>query len=367
MSNTVEKIKKEPLWRVVKKSELSAGKTIGLTLLALLLALVAGGIFIWAIGQNPFKVYGAIVQGAWRSKLAIKGTIKIAIPLLIASLGITPAFQMKFWNIGAEGQIIMGGIFASYFALFFDHLPHGVLLLIMLIAGMVGGGLWGLIPAYFKTKFGTNETLFTLMLNYIALYTIKLLTEGPWRDPESSGFPKIASFIENARLDQIFGIHAGWLIGLILVIVVFIYTRYTKHGYEISVVGESMNTARYAGMNVKKIVMRTMFLSGAICGIAGMTQVSGAAYTLGEGVAGGVGFTAITVAWLSKLNPVVILIVTVLFSMLEKGCSVMQSTFGLSAAASGILQGVILFFVLAFDFFTRYRFILRKGRKVNAN
>lgn len=363
MSNTVEKIKKEPLLRVVKKTELSAGKTIGLTLLALLLAIVAGGLFILAIGHNPFKIYGTIVQGAWRSKLAIKGTIKIAIPLLIASLGITPAFQMKFWNIGAEGQIIMGGIFASYFALFFDQLPHGLLLLIMFIAGMLGGGLWGLIPAYFKTKFGTNETLFTLMLNYIALYTIKFLTEGPWRDPESSGFPKIASFIENARLDQIFGVHAGWLIGLVLVIVVFVYLKFTKHGYEISVVGESVNTARYAGMNVRKIMMRTMFISGAICGIAGMTQVSGAAYTLGEGVAGGVGFTAITVAWLSKLNPVVILVVTVLFSMLEKGCSVMQSTFGLSAAASGILQGIILFFVLAFDFFTRYRFVLRKGRK----
>jgi simple sugar transport system permease protein len=362
MSNSI-KAKKEPLLRIIKKTEVSVTKSLGLTLLALILAIIAGGIFILAIGQNPFKIYAAIVQGAWRSKLAIKGTIKIAIPLLIASLGITPAFQMKFWNIGAEGQIIMGGIFASYFALFFDHLPHGVLLLLMFVAGMIGGGLWGLVPAYFKTKFGTNETLFTLMLNYIALYTIRYLTEGPWHDPESSGFPKIASFIENARLDQIFGVHAGWLIGLVLVVVVFIYIRFTKHGYEISVVGESVNTARYAGMNVKKIMMRTMFISGAICGIAGMTQVSGAAYTLGEGVAGGVGFTAITVAWLSKLNPVVILVVTVLFSMLEKGCSVMQSAYGLSAAASGILQGIILFFVLAFDFFTRYQFIIRKGRK----
>jgi simple sugar transport system permease protein len=234
----------------------------------------------------------------------------------------------------------------------------------MFAAGMVGGGLWGLIPAYFKTKFGTNETLFTLMLNYIALYMIKYLTEGPWRDPASSGFPKIASFTENARLDQIYGVHAGWLIGLILVVIVYVYIKFTKKGYEISVVGESINTARYAGMNVKKIVMRTMFLSGAICGIAGMTQVSGAAYTLGEGIAGGVGFTAIIVAWLSKLNPVIILIVTVLFSMLEKGCSVMQSTFGLSSSASEILQGIILFFILGFDFFTRYRFVFRKGRKV---
>ncbi|MDD3172902.1 MAG: ABC transporter permease [Herbinix sp.] len=363
MTDVNVKSKQGPLLRVVKKSEISFGKTLALSLLALIAAIVAGGIFIFAIGQNPFKVYATIVQGAWRSKIAIKGTIKIAIPLLIAALGITPAFQMKFWNIGAEGQIIMGGIFATYFALFCYDLPHWLLLILMFVAGMVGGGLWGLIPAYFKTKFGTNETLFTLMLNYIALYIIKYLTEGPWRDPASSGFPKIASFEKNARLDQIFGIHAGWLIGLILVVVVFIYMKYSKQGYEISVVGESVNTARYAGMNVKKIVMRTMFISGAICGIAGMTQVSGAAYTLGEGVAGGVGFTAITVAWLSKLNPVIILIVAVLFSVLDKGCSVMQSTFGLSAAASGILQGIILFFILGFDFFTRYRFVFRKGRK----
>ncbi len=363
MTDHVVKTKHEPFIRVVKKAEISFGKNLALSLMAFVAAIIAGGIFILAIGQNPFEVYSTIVDGAWRSSLAIKGTIKIAIPLLIAAIGITPAFKMKFWNIGAEGQIIMGGIFATFFALYFDHLPHILLLLIMFIAGVIGGGIWGLIPAYFKTKFGTNETLFTLMLNYIALYSIKFLTEGPWRDPSSSGFPKIASFEKNARLDQIFGVHAGWVIGLVLVVVLFIYLKYSKQGYEISVVGESVNTARYAGMNVKKIVLRTMFLSGAICGIAGMTQVSGAAYTLGEGVAGGVGFTAITVAWLSKLNPAVILIVTILFSMLDKGCSVMQSTFGLSSAVSGILQGIILFFILGFDFFTRYRFVFRKGRK----
>ena len=357
------KTRREPLFRVVKKTEVSRGKTLLLSLLAFIVAIIAGGIFILAIGYNPFKVYATILQGAWRSKIAAKGTIKIAIPLLIASLGITPAFQMKFWNIGAEGQIIMGGIFATYFALFWSGLPHGLLLVLMFTAGAVGGGLWGLIPAYFKTKYGTNETLFTLMLNYIALYLIKYLTEGPWRDPESSGFPKIATFVKNARLDNIFEVHAGWLIGLALVVFIFIYLKFTKHGYEISVVGESTNTARYAGMNVKKIIIRTMFLSGAICGIAGMSQVSGAAYTLGEGIAGGVGFTAIIVAWLAQLNPIIILVVTMLFSILEKGCSVMQSTYGLSSAVSSVLQGVILFFILGFDFFTRYRFVLcnKKG------
>ncbi len=357
------KTKPEPLIRIAKKAELSLGKTIALSLIAMLAAIIAGGIFILAIGQNPFEIYATIVKGAFRSELAAKGTIKLAIPLLIAALGITPAFQMKFWNIGAEGQIIMGGIFATYFALYYDNLPHGLLLLLMFLAGAVGGGLWGLIPAYFKTKYGTNETLFTLMLNYIALYLIKYVVEGPWRDPSSSGFPKIATFSKNARLDQILGVHAGWLIGLILVIVLFIYLKFTKQGYEISVVGESVNTARYAGMNVKKIILRTMFISGAICGIAGMTQVTGAAFTLGEGVAGGVGFTAIAVAWLSKLNPPIILVVTLLFSMLDKGCSVMQSTFGLSSAVSGILQGIILFFILGFDFFNRYHFVFRKGGK----
>jgi len=357
------RIKKDPILRVIKKTETSFSKTLTLSLIAVVMAIVAGGIFILAIGHNPFKVYQTIVKGAFRSEIAIKATIKIAIPLLIAALGITPAFQMKFWNIGAEGQIIMGAVFSTYFALFFNQLPHGLLIFLMFAAGIVGGGLWGLIPAYFKTKYGTNETLFTLMMNYIALYIIKYLTEGPWRDPASSGFPKIATFVPNARLDLFFGVHAGWLIALILVVLVFIYLKFTKHGYEISVVGESTNTARYAGMNVKKIVMRTMFISGAICGIAGMTQVTGAAYTLGEGITGGVGFTAIIVAWLARLNPIVILIVTILFSILDKGCNVMQSTFGISSAVSNILQGIILFFILGFDFFTRYQFVFRKGRK----
>jgi len=192
---------------------------------------------------------------------------------------------------------------------------------------------------------------------------IKYLTEGPWRDPSSSGFPKIASFDKNARLDLIFGVHAGWLIALILTLVMFIYLKYSKQGYEISVVGESVNTARYAGMNVKKIVMRTMFISGAICGMAGMIQVSGAAHTLGDGVAGGVGFTAIIVAWLARLNPLIILIVTMFFAILEKGSSVMQSSYGLSQSVSSILQGIILFTILGMDFFTRYRIVFRKVRK----
>ena len=297
--------------------------------------------------------------------MAIQATVKIMIPLLITSLGVALAFKMQFWNIGAEGQIIMGAIFATYFALFHADWPHWLLLAVMFLAGMAGGGLWALLPAVFKVKFNTNETLFTLMLNYIALNLIVFFRDGPWADPQSGGFPKIATFDANAQLNKVFGVQAGWIIGLVLVVVVYIYLRYTKQGYEISVVGISKPTARYAGMNVKKIVLRTMFASGAICGIAGMVQAAGSDATLATGVAGGVGFTAIIVAWLGQLNPVSILVVTALFSILEKGSSVVESSMGLSADCSDVLQGIILFFVLGCEFFIRYRFVTRKKGGAN--
>jgi simple sugar transport system permease protein len=253
----------------------------------------------------------------------------------------------------------MGAIFSSYFALFHNDWPHLLLLAVMFLAGFLGGGLWGLIPAYFKAKFNTNETLFTLMLNYIALHTISFLRDGPWKDPESSGFPKIARFVSNAQLNKVFGVQIGWMIGLVLVAIVFIYLKYTKQGYEISVVGESHSTAKYAGMNVQRIILRTMLLSGGIAGITGMVQSSGSDMTLAASVAGGVGFTAIIIAWLADLNPVSILVISFLFSVLEKGSSVMQSTYGLSAYSADVLQGIILFFVLGCEFFIRYKFIFR--------
>lgn len=354
---------KEPLVRIIKRTELSNNRIMQLRLLSVLLAIVAGGLFILFIGYNPFKVYATILSGAFRSKMAFQATVKIMIPLLISSLGITLAFKMQFWNIGAEGQIILGAIFSSYFALYHASLPHPVLMLLMFAAGIVGGGLWGLIPAIFKTKFGTNETLFTLMLNYIALHIISYLRDGPWADPQSGGFPKIARFEQNAHLDTLFGIQIGWVIALALVIFVFIYLKYTKKGYEISVVGESRMTAGYAGMNVRRITLLTMFLSGAVCGVAGVVQSAGSDMTLASSVAGGVGFTAIIVAWLAQLNAFGILLVSFLFSILEKGSAVMQSSFGLSTYSAAVLQGIILFFVLGCEFFVRYKFVLRGGAK----
>lgn len=352
-------MKKEPYLRIAKRNPLPVQKTVILYLAAILAAILAGGIFLLAVGCNPIEAYSKIIGGSLSNQKRIESTVVIAIPLVITSIGIMFAFKMKFWNIGAEGQIIMGGICASYFALFHSNMNHWALIGCMFLASIVGGGFWALIPAIFKVNFGTNETLFTLMLNYVALYLIQYLREGPWIDPTSQGFPKIASFVENARLDKVGGVYFGWIIALLLVVFGFIYMKYSKHGYEVSVVGESQNTARYAGMNVKRIVVRTMFISGAVCGIAGMCQVAGAHYTLGDSVAGGVGFTAIIVAWLACLNPFVIVIVSCLFAILEKGCGVMESTFAVSSEVSAVLQGLILFIILGFEFFKQYRIIFR--------
>ena len=357
MSNSTGNVQSEPFVRVVKRAELPAAKTTLLRLLAVLLSLIAGGVFIACVGQNPFVIYGTILSGAFRSVMAFQGTVKVMIPLLISSLGVTLAFKMKFWNIGAEGQIIFGATCATFFALFCSEMNHVLLIIVMFLAGFIGGGLWGLIPAVFKVKYNTNETLFTLMLNYIALHIVSYLRDGPWMDPESQGFPKIARFEKNASLDKLFGIQFGWLIALIVVALVFIYLKFCKQGYEISVVGESQDTARYAGMNVKRIILRTMFLSGGICGMAGMIQATGSDITLTTSVAGGVGFTAIIIAWLAQLNPISILVVSFLFSVLEKGSSVVQSNFGLSTDCADVLQGIILFFILGCEFFVRYRFV----------
>ena len=359
--------KKAPFVRIIKRSELSNRNRLWLQALSLAFALIAGGLFILFIGHNPLQIYSTMITGSFRNQMAIQATVRFTVPLLITTLGVTLAFKMQFWNIGAEGQVIMGAIFASYFALFHSNWPHLLLIAVMFVAGLVGGGLWGLIPCIFKVKFGTNETLFTLMLNYIALYLISLLRDGAWADPSSPGFPKIARFAANAQLDKVFGINIGWIVALLLVVILFVYMKFSKHGYEISVVGESTATAKYAGMNVKKIMLRTMFLSGGIAGVAGMIQSTGSDMTLATGVAGGVGFTAIIVAWLAQLNPIAILFVSSLFGIMEKGSSIVESTYKLSANFSDILQGIILFFVLGTDFFIRYKIAFRKSQKGGNN
>ncbi|MDL2236117.1 ABC transporter permease [Christensenellaceae bacterium OttesenSCG-928-L17] len=353
----------EPFVRIAKRDSVSRARGYAVRALALLAALFTGGILLLALGHNPLHVYRDMALGALGTQSAVRETVRIAIPLLITGLGIALAFKMRFWNIGGEGQIIAGAMAASYFALFqYEKLQGPSLLIVMCIASLVAGGLMGLLPAIFKSKWNTNETLFTLMLNYIALEVVRYVQAGPWRDPTQRGFPKIAMFVDHARLPKIFGVHAGWIFGLVLVALVYLYLKKSKHGYEISVVGESIPTARYAGMNVSRVFLRTMFISGALCGLTGFLTVSGANYTLSESVTGGVGFTAITVAWLSKLNPIVMVLVSLFIALLQKGANAIQTTFKIPLSAAEVLTGLILFFMLGCEFFLNYRLIFRSRK-----
>ncbi|HPE16313.1 MAG TPA: ABC transporter permease, partial [Oscillospiraceae bacterium] len=313
-----------------------------------------------ALGHNPVAVYADMVRGSLMTKTSLRETVKIAVPLLGAALAIAPAFRMKFWNIGAEGQILMGGIAASYVALFqYQNMSRGMLLFCMFVAGVVAGGLWGVVPAVFKAKWGTNETLFTLMFNYIALGVEQYLQNGPWRDPKGTGFPIIAMFDRVARLPKVFGVHIGWVIVLALVLFMYVYMNFSKQGYEIAVVGESVRTAQYVGMSVGRVIVRTMFLSGAVAGLVGVLNVAGADYTLNASTAGGVGFTAITVAWLAKLNPFAMIGIAFFLAILSKGSNTIQTDFKIPASAADVLTGTILFFLLGCEFFLQYRIVWR--------
>ena len=355
-----ENVKKEPFVRVAKRPEVSPKIAMLIRFSSILVALLIGGLLILALGYNPAAVYGDIVKGSLLSGTALKATAKIAVPLLGAALAIAPAFKMKFWNCGAEGQITVGAIASTFFALkLVEDLPGPVFFVVTFIVSAIMGGLWGLIPAFFKARWGTNETLFTLMLNYIAIGFVKYLRIGPWMD-KGQMFPKVPMFDRAARLPDVFGVHIGWIIILALVILIYVYMTRTKHGYEIAVVGESISTARYSGMNVPKIIMRTMFLSGAISGIVGWMLVCGTNYTLSDTTANGYGFTAIVVAWLSKLNPFVMVLISAFLAVLRKGSNTIQTNFGIPASASEVLTGLILLCMLGSEFFIRYRFVFRK-------
>ena len=361
-----EKGLREPLFRMVKRDSISSGKAWQIRTIAFLLSLAAGGLLILMLGQNPLAVYQSMVVGAWGSGTVRYETIKIAVPLLITAIGISFAFKMKFWNIGAEGQILVGAVAAGAFGLYTAHIfPKVPLVILMLAAGMLVGGLYGLLPAVCKARWGTNETLFTLMLNYIALAFVKYLMNGPWK-AEGSSFPKIGMLVKGGRLTKVLGVHWGWILALVLVVVSYLYFNKTKQGYEISVVGESNDTARYAGISVSKVFVRTMFISGALCGLVGMLQFAGADYTITESTAGGVGFTAITVAWLAKMNPYGMLGVAVFIATLERGANTIQTNFKIPASAADLLIGIILFFMLGCEFFITYRLIGRGKEEQHA-
>jgi simple sugar transport system permease protein len=301
--------------RIVNQTEPGIVRENFMRLLAVFFALLASAGFMMLMGYNPFLVFEKLVEGSVGSLYRFRETINKTIPLVVLSLGIAVAFRMKFWNIGAEGQFYLGSFGASLVAFSFPDLPAIILLPFMFVVAFFFGGMWALIPAALKARFSASESLVTLMLNYVALKWISYLQYGPWKDPGAKGFPKIATFGKNAILPQLFAVHIGWLIALVLVVIMYILLKKTKLGYEIDVLGESEATARYAGMNVTRITLVAILLSGGLCGIAGMMQASGIEHSLSDQLSGGLGFTAVITTWLARLSPPFIVIVSFLFSL----------------------------------------------------
>ena len=355
---------KVPFVRVTRRQDFKKSNVWMIRILAFVIALVFGSFVFLLCGVSPIQAYSEIVKGAFGKLTGIRQTVKIMIPLLGTALALAPCFKMKYWNIGAEGQITMGAIGAAFFAIYFhDKMPSAVLLVVMAAAGMILGGLWSAIPAFFKSRWGTNETLFTLMLNYIAIGIVAWLQGGPWEGKEGSQI--VPNFASNAILPKIGGIYCGWIIVLVLVFFMYFYMNRTKHGYEIAVLGDSENTARYAGMDVTKVIVRTALISGAISGLVGFMLASGANQTIYSGIAANNGFTAITVAWLSQLNPFAMVLISMLLAGLSKGSSSLKTAMGVPGSISDITTGIILLCLLGCEFFINYRLIFRHKEEKN--
>ena len=361
----------EPLVRMTKRGELlPAWKSWGIRILAFILSLVVSGVFIVLIsGLNPLDVFSEMVNGAIGSNKRMWVTIRDAMTLLCIAVGLAPAFKMRFWNIGAEGQILVGGIATAACMIYLKNLPSVLLIVVMIAASLAAGAVWGFLPGFFKAKWNTNETLFTLMMNYIAIQ-LTCFFVAKWENPYGSNSVGIINsqgkqgWLPNLLSDG-FNQDFGWNVILVLAVTLFmyLYMNKSKHGYEIAVIGDSENTARYAGIRVNRAYVRTIVLSGAICGMAGFIAVSGASHTISTSTAGGRGFTAIIVAWLAQFNSVVMVIFSFLLVFLQKGAQAIASSYNLNEEVSEIITGIILFFLLGSEFFINYTLKFR-GKKV---
>lgn len=349
---------REPIVRMAKRTNISFVRAWIIRLCAIALSLVVCSALIYALTKlNPIKVFGAMVEGAFGTKKRMWSMFKDTAFLLIVGVALAPAFKMKFWNIGAEGQALMGGFAtAACMILFGDKLPSYLLFPVMIITSIVAGAIWAFIPAFFKAKWNTNETLFTLMMNYIATQIVAYFCY-KWSNPKGSGhIGVINSVSHNGWLPSLGG--QDYLLNILIVaaltVFMYIYLKYSKHGYELSVVGESENTARYIGINVKKVIMRTMLLSGALCGVTGLLLVSGTDHTIATNTVGGRGFTAIMVSWLAKFNPAYMILTSLLIVFFQKGAIQISTSLGLNDSFADIITGIIIFFIIGSEFFINY-------------
>ena len=360
----MNKREKEPLLHIVKRDTLPWYRAWSIRAIAIIAALLLCAL-ITAVctGQNPLEVYATMLSGTFGSPRRVWILLQNLAILLCISLAVTPAFKMRFWNIGAEGQVLAGGLAAAACMICLaDKLPNALLLVVIAVAGVLAGAIWAVIPALFKAKWNTNETLFTLMMNYVATQLVAFFII-IWEVPKGSGKVGIINqSTEIGWLPQIgsYKYLLNILIVAVLTVLVYIYLNYSKHGYEISVVGESERTARYVGIKVEKVIIRTMLLSGALCGVAGVLLVSGTDHTITTTIAGGQGFTAVMVSWLAKFNPLSMIFTSLLLVFLNRGALEISTVFGFNQSFADILSGIIIFFIIGCEFFISYRVSFRK-------
>ena len=356
---------KGPLVHIVKRGNMPWYGAWGIRALAIVLALVACALVTTVTtGENPIQVYAAMIDGAFGTARKTWITFQNMSVLLCISLAVTPAFRMRFWNIGAEGQTLAGCLAtAACMILLADKVPGWFMICTMILASIAAGAVWGLIPAIFKAKWNTNETLFTLMMNYVATQLVAYFVI-LWEVPKGAG--KIGIINQSSELGwlpQLFG--SKYLLSIVVVAIVtvlmYLYLNYTKHGYEIAVVGESERTARYVGIKVEKVIIRTMALSGAVCGLAGLLLVGGINHTVTTSIVGGRGFAAVMVSWLATFDPIIMIFTSLLLVFLERGASEISTDFGLNQSFSDIITGIILFFIIGCEFFINYKISFRKA------
>lgn len=359
-------MRKESLFHISKRETLPLPKALAIRLGIILLSLIFCGLVTMVLtGENPIGVYGTILDGAFGSSRRTGVTFRNVAILLGISLAVTPAFKMRFWNIGAEGQVLIGCLATTAcMILLGDKLPNILVILISLIAAIAAGALWGFLPAFFKAKWNTNETLFTLMMNYVAtqLSAFFIIV---WEVPKGAG--KIGIINQSTKVGWLPEIANAYLLPILVVAiltgVMYLYLQYSKHGYEIAVVGESQRTASYAGIKVDRVIIRTMVFSGALCAFIGFMLTAGIDHTLTTTIVDGRGFTAVMVSWMSKFNPFIMIASSLLLVTMERGATEVSSSLGLNHSFADILTGIILFFIIATEFFITYKVTLRKSGK----
>ena len=352
--------------QISKRGAVSRKRNIAIRLAAIVLAIIVCAVITMATtGTDPFAVFSAFINGSFGSERKLWIFLQDTAILLIISLAVTPAFKMHCWNLGAEGQVLAGAMAAAAcMVLLGDTVSNGALIACMVIASVVTGAVWAGIPALFKAKFNTNETLFTLMMNYVATQIVAYFCV-KWENPVGS----CTIGVINAQNE------AGWLpqlgnkyllvimVAIIMTVLIYFYLNYTKHGYEIAVVGESERTARYIGIKVPRVIIRTMLFSGAICGVAGLLLVGGIHHTVSTSLVGGQGFTAVMVSWLAAFNPIVMILTSALLIFMGSGANQLASSCGLNQSFGDILTGVLIFFIIGSEFFVQYKISFRKKSK----